>query len=71
MFPSGDVYILAESGMSDSLQDLETPQDFDRVGGKREAIAPTNIMRESWGKEGESPHLRVFEGPHLATGVEH
>lgn len=33
VFPSGDVHILAESGVSDSLEDLETSQDFDRVGG--------------------------------------
>lgn len=47
MFPSGDVHILAESGVSDGFEDLETSQDFDRVGGEREAIAPTDIMRES------------------------
>lgn len=47
VFPSGDVHILAESGVSDGLEDLETPQNFDGVGGKREAIAPTHIMRES------------------------
>lgn len=47
MFPSRDVYILAESGVSDRLEDLETSQDFDGVGGKREAIASADIMRES------------------------
>lgn len=47
MFPSGDVHILAQSGVSDCLEDLETPKDFDRVGGEWEAIAPTDIMRES------------------------
>lgn len=47
VFPSGDVHILAQSGVSDSLEDLETSKDFDRVGGKWEAIAPTDIMRES------------------------
>lgn len=45
VLPSGDVHILAESGVSDGLQDLETSQDFDRVGGQREAIAPADIMR--------------------------
>lgn len=47
VFPSGDVHILAESGVSDGFEDLEASQDFDRVGGEREAIAPTDIMRES------------------------
>lgn len=47
MFPSGDVHILTESGMSDGLEDLKASQDFDGVGGEREAIAPTDIMRES------------------------
>lgn len=47
MFPSGDVHILTQSGMSDGLKDLETPQDFNGVGRQREAIATTNIMRES------------------------
>lgn len=53
VFPSGYIDILAESRVSDSLEDLEASQDFDWVGGKREAIAPTDIMRQSWGKEGE------------------
>lgn len=69
MLPSGYVHILAESGMSDSLEDLKASQDFDGVGGEREAVAPTHIMRESGGKEGEGPQLSVFEGPHPATGL--
>lgn len=32
VFPSGDVHILTESGVSNSLEDLETSQDFDGVG---------------------------------------
>lgn len=71
MFPSGDVHILAESGVSDGLEELETSQDFDGVWGEREAIASTDIMRESWGEEGEGPQLGVFEGLHLATGLKH
>lgn len=47
MLPSGDVHILAESGVSDGLEELETSQDFDGVWGKREAITATDIMRES------------------------
>lgn len=35
MLSSGDVHILAESGVSDGLEDLETSQDFDGVGGER------------------------------------
>ena len=35
VFPSGDVHILAESGVSDGFEDLETSQDFDRVWGER------------------------------------
>lgn len=45
MFASGDVNVLTESGMAHSLEDLESSQDFDGVGGKRETITPTNIMR--------------------------
>lgn len=33
VFPSGDVHILAESGVSDGLEDLESSQDFDGVRG--------------------------------------
>lgn len=33
MFASGDVNILTKSGMYHSLKDLESSQDFDRVGG--------------------------------------
>lgn len=33
VFPSGDVHILAESGVSDSLEDLESSQDFDGIRG--------------------------------------
>lgn len=47
MLPSGYVHILAESGMSDGLEDLKASQDLDGVGGEREAIAPTHIMRKS------------------------
>lgn len=64
MFPSGNVHILAESGVSDALQDLETSQDFDRVWGEREAVAAADIMRESRGKEGEGSELSIFKGPH-------
>lgn len=46
MFSSGDVHVLAESGVSDGFEDLESSQDFNGVGGEREAIAPTDIMRE-------------------------
>ena len=71
MFPSGDVHILAQSGVSDGLEDLKASQDFDGVGGEGEAIAPTDIVRESRGKEGEGPQLSIFEGPHPATGLTH
>lgn len=47
MFASGDVNVLTKSGMDYSLEDLEASQDFDGVGGKRETITPTNVMRES------------------------
>lgn len=67
MFPSGDVYVLAESWMGDVLQDLETPQDFNGVGGERKTIAAADIMRKSWGEEGEGPQLSIFEGPHGAS----
>lgn len=33
MFASGDVNILTKSGMYYSLEDLESSQDFDGVGG--------------------------------------
>lgn len=46
VFPSGHVHVLAESGMSDGFEDLETSQDFDGVGGEREAITTTDIMRK-------------------------
>lgn len=68
VFPSGNVHVLAESGVSDALQDLETSQDFDRIRGEREAIAATDIMRESRGKEGEGSELGVFQGPHCDSG---
>lgn len=66
MFPSGDVYVLAESGMGDVLQDLEAPQDFNGVRSERKTIAATDIMRKSWRKEGEGPQLGIFEGSHGA-----
>lgn len=66
MLSSGDVHILAESGVSDGLEDLETSQDFDGVGGEGKTIAPADVMGESGGKEGEGPQLGVFEGPHHA-----
>lgn len=47
MLPSGNVHILAKSGVSDGLENLEASQDFNGVWGEWEAIAPTNIMRES------------------------
>lgn len=47
MFASGDVNILTESGMNDSLEDLESSQDFDGVGGQGETITSTDVMRES------------------------
>lgn len=47
MFASGDVNVLTKSGMDYSLEDLEASQDFDGVGGKRQTITPTNVMRES------------------------
>lgn len=33
VFPSGDVHILAESGVGDGFEDLESSQDFDGVRG--------------------------------------
>lgn len=47
MFSSGNIHILAESGVSDGLEDLESSKDFDRVGGERKAIAATDIMWKS------------------------
>lgn len=64
MLPSGDVHILAQSGVSDGLEDLEPSQYFDRVGGQREAVASTDIMRQSRGEEGKSPQLGISQGPH-------
>lgn len=64
MLPSGDIHILAQSGVSDSLEDLEPPQYFDGVGGEREAVAPADIMRQSRGEEGKSPQLGISQGPH-------
>lgn len=66
MLPSGDIHILAQSGVSDSLEDLEPSQYFDGVGGQREAVAPADIMRQSRGKEGKSPQLGISQGPHHA-----
>lgn len=60
MLSSGDIHILAESGVSDGLEELKTSKDFDGVWGKWEAIATTDIMRKSWGKEGEGPQLGIF-----------
>lgn len=53
VLPSGNVHILAESGVSDGFENLETSQDFDGVGSQRESIASTDIMWKSWGKEGK------------------
>lgn len=53
MFSPGDVYVLAESGMSDGLQNLEASQDFDGVRSKWESVASTHIIRKSRGKECE------------------
>lgn len=64
VLPSGDIDILAQSGVSDSLEDLEPSQYFDGVGGQREAVAPADIMRESRGKEGKGPQLGISQGPH-------
>lgn len=47
MFSSGNIHVLAESGVSEGLEELEASQDFDGVWGEREAIAPTDIMWES------------------------
>lgn len=69
MLPSGDVHILAQSGVSDSLEDLEPSQYFDGVGGQREAVAPADIMRQSRGKEGKGAQLGVSQGPHHASGL--
>lgn len=69
MFASGDVHVLAKSGVDDSLEDLESSQDLDGVGGQGETITPTDVMGESRGKEGESPQLCVFEGAHLVMGT--
>lgn len=64
VLPSGNIHILAQSGVSDSLEDLEPSQYFDGVGRQREAVAPAHIMRQSRGKEGKGPQLSVSQGPH-------
>lgn len=68
VLPSGDVYILAQSGVSDGLEDLEPSQYFDGVGGQGEAVAPADIMRQSRGEEGKGPQLGVSQGAHHASG---
>lgn len=55
MLPSGDVYVLAEPGVGNGLEQLEAAQDLDGVGGEGEAVAPAHIVGESRGKEGEGP----------------
>lgn len=64
MFPSCDVHILAQSGMGDCLEDLESAQDLDRVGGERKSIASTDIMRKRGGKESGGSQLSIFQGLH-------
>lgn len=64
MLPSGDVHILAQSGMGDGLEDLKASQDLDGVGGERKTIAATHIVRKRRGEEGGGPQLRISEGLH-------
>lgn len=64
VLPSRDIHILAQSGVSDSLENLEPSQYFDGVWGQREAVAPADIMRQSRGKEGKGPQLGISQGPH-------
>lgn len=64
MLPSGDVHILAQSGMGDGLEDLKASQDLDGVGGERKPIAAAHIMRKRRSEEGGGPKLRISEGLH-------
>lgn len=64
MLPSGDVHILAQSGMGDGLEDLEASQDLDGVWGERKSIAATHIMRKRRSEEGGGPQFSISEGLH-------
>lgn len=64
MLPSGDVHILAQSGMGDGLEDLEASQNLDGVGSERKSIAATHIMRKRRGEEGGGPQFSISERLH-------
>lgn len=71
MFSSRDIDVLTQPGVCDGFKDLEAAQDLDGVGGQRETVAATHIMRKRRGEEGESTELSISQGLHDLSNIHH